>query len=307
MALDHFVSQVHLKQFLRTTNPKLLNAVRKTDLAQFTPRPQDVCRVEDGSTNAFLTDNRIIEKFLRDIEPAYEPCLSRIIAGELDWQSRWVFAGFLAYLQTYTPTALRMFEPMIRTLLEQTARSLETSGELEPISIPSLPDWDGKTFSELAQEGKVKFDINLRMPQAMATTQLLQIQNSLASSDVTILRCKGRMRFLTSDFPSIILGHHQNIFAQRFLPLSPSIGLIFHTNTSSKDRHEFPYRFIDVGDRRVDLINNLIIQSAENLVFATYRHPWLLSKVSQFKNYRVENVVENSGPLIRSQQRVVSS
>ena len=224
MALDHYVSQVHLKQFLRQTDKKLLNAARKSDLSVFTPRPRDVCRVEDGSTNKYLTDNRAVEDFLKEIEPAYEPCLARVFADELDWKSRHVFSGFLAYIQTYTPAALRMFDPMTRAMLERTVRLLEESGELEPIDLPELPDWHGKTMSQLTKEGKVKLNIDLRMPQAMATTQLLKVRQSLASSDVTILKPAGSSRFLTSDFPSVILAHHQNKFAQRFLPLSPKLG-----------------------------------------------------------------------------------
>lgn len=307
MALDHYVSQVHLKQFLRQTDKKLLNAARKSDLSVFTPRPRDVCRVEDGSTNKYLTDNRAVEDFLKEIEPAYEPCLARVFAGELNWKSRQVFSGFLAYIQTYTPAALRMFDPMTRAMLERTVRLLEESGELEPIDLPELPDWHGKTMSQLTKEGKVKLNIDLRMPQAMATTQLLKVRQSLASSDVTILKPAGSSRFLTSDFPSVILAHHQNKFAQRFLPLSPKLGIVFHTHTSIEDREEVNHRFIEIGARRTQNINDEIIKAAEDLVFSTHKYPWLFDKVKMFRKFRVESVTETVGPLILSQQRSVEA
>lgn len=305
MTLDHYVSQVHLKQFLRQSGPKLLHAVRKSDLSFFTPRSKDVCRVEDGSTNEFLTENRVVEEFLKGIEPAYEPCLTRIANGEFDWNSRQVFSGFLAYIQTYTPTALRMFDPMTRAVLERTNKLLEESGELEPLDAPELPDWNGKSMSQLMAEGKVELKIDLKMPQAMATTQLLNIRDSLASNDVTILRPKGRGRFLTSDFPSVILDHYQNKFAQRFIPISPKFGLVFHTHTSIEERDHAHYRFVDIGAKKVQRINDEIIRAAESLVFSSHKYPWLLDRVRKFKKFRVENVVETVGPMIVSQQRTV--
>jgi hypothetical protein len=54
MALDHYISPVHLKQFISPALGNRLNAIRKSDLARFTPRTKDVCRIEDGSTNAYL-------------------------------------------------------------------------------------------------------------------------------------------------------------------------------------------------------------------------------------------------------------
>lgn len=307
MALDHYVSQVHLKQFLRQTDKKLLYAVRKSDLSAFTPRPRDVCRVEDGSTNQYLTNNRAVEDFLKGIEPAYEPCLARVSAGELDWKARQVFSGFLAYIQTYTPASVRMFDPMIRAMLERTVKLLEASGELEPIDVPELPDWNGKTVSKLTEEGKIKLDIDLKMPQAMATTQLLKIRNSLASSDVTILKPTGGSRFLTSDFPSVILYHHQNKYAQRFLPVSPKLGLVFHTHTSIEDREETSHRFIEIGARRTQNINDEIIKAAENLIFSTHKFPWLQKRLKLLRGYRAESVTETVGPLTMSQQRVVET
>jgi hypothetical protein len=125
------------------------------------------------------------------------------------------------------------------------------------------------------------------MPQAMATTQLYNIRDSLASSDVTILRPRGSNRFLTSDFPSIILGHHQNKFAQRFLPISPKLGILFHTHTSVEARGRASHRFVDIGEKGVSEINNEIIRAAENLIFSTHRYRWLPSRVREFKRFRV--------------------
>lgn len=307
MALDHYISRVHLKQFTHKPNTGQLHAIRKSDLKQFPPLPADVCRVPDGSTNEYLTENRAVEGFLKGIEPAYEPCLTRLLDGEFDWQCREVFAGFLAYIQIYSPAAIRMFDPMIRKVLERTRNLLEESGELAPIDLPEVPSWHGKSLSQLVDEGEVVEKIDLKMPQAMATTQLLKIQKTLASCDITVMKAGSRNYFLTSDFPSVILFHLKNKFAQRFIPISPKVGLWFHTETSSEERTDLQHRVVEIGTRRVQNINDEIIKSAENLVFATHKFPWLASRVKRFRRFRSESVTDTFGSYILSQQRVVEA
>lgn len=46
-------------------------AMRKSDLARFPCGSEDVCRIEEHSTNAYLAESRIIEDFLKLIEPSY--------------------------------------------------------------------------------------------------------------------------------------------------------------------------------------------------------------------------------------------
>jgi hypothetical protein len=54
MPFDHYISQVHLKNFNSPVLDGLIYAIRKSDLKRFRTKSQDVCRIEDGSTNAFL-------------------------------------------------------------------------------------------------------------------------------------------------------------------------------------------------------------------------------------------------------------
>jgi hypothetical protein len=78
MPLDHYVSQVHLKQFNSPALDGLMHAIRKSDLKRFPARSRDVCRIEDGSTNAYLKEDRAIEEFLRDVEPRYDASLAKL-------------------------------------------------------------------------------------------------------------------------------------------------------------------------------------------------------------------------------------
>lgn len=307
MTLDHYISQVHLKQFLCPGEKKLLVAIRKSDLKVFTPRPRDICRVEDGSTNAYLTENRKVEDFLGEIEPAYERCLARVAAGDLDWDVRQVFGGFLAYVHAYTPTALRMFDPTIRAQIERAIKALEADGELKSYDASKPLDWHGKSLSQQIEEGQVTLEIDPKMPQAMVTTQLLKTRHTLASSDVTVLRAAGQGRFLTSDFPSVILSHYQGKFAQRFLPISPKIGLVFHTHTATDKSGGPLHRFVDIGDKKTQAINDEIIKHAGDLVISAYHYTWLHDRVKALRRFRVEVVKNTYGLITHLQERVVEA
>ena len=108
MPLDHYVSQVHLKQFC---SPQLVNrmyAVRKSDLKSFTPTPKDVCRIESGSNNSYLNDERAIEEFLRTVEPHYDIALQNLAVGKVDKQTIHTIAGFAAHIITCSPAGMRI-------------------------------------------------------------------------------------------------------------------------------------------------------------------------------------------------------
>ena len=77
MPLDHYVSQVHLRNFTSPTLDDLLRAIRKSDLKKFNTRPRDVCRIDNNSSNPYLRDERAIEGFLNEVEPHYNSSVER--------------------------------------------------------------------------------------------------------------------------------------------------------------------------------------------------------------------------------------
>ena len=102
MPLDHFVSQVHLKNFY--TDRGRLVGVKKDDLKKFYAKSEDVCRRIDGNTNGYLTESRVIEEFLKRIEPNYNMALDAIRRREIDAETVYVIAGFVAYVMSCSPT-----------------------------------------------------------------------------------------------------------------------------------------------------------------------------------------------------------
>ena len=108
MALDHYVSQVHLKRFCSPALGGLTYAMRKSDLKRLTPRSQDVCRIDDGNPNDYLIEPRAIEEFLKTIEWKYNSAVSVLEMGEPNQQTIYTIAGFAAYVLTCSPAAMRI-------------------------------------------------------------------------------------------------------------------------------------------------------------------------------------------------------
>src|SRR5262245_58075364 len=108
MPLDHYVSQVHLKRFCSPVLRNRMYAIRKSDLKVFTPRAEDVCRILEGSTNAYLRKNRLVEEFLKTIEPNYNAALDTLMTGKIDPICIYTIAGFVAYIVTCSPAAMRL-------------------------------------------------------------------------------------------------------------------------------------------------------------------------------------------------------
>src|SRR5258706_1917210 len=162
MALDHFVPQVHLSKFISPTlTGGRMHAMRKADMQRFQPPPCDVCRIEAGNTNAYLREDRALEAFLQTIEPKYTGSIERLMRGEVNDEAIYAIAGFVAYIISCSPTAMRIGTLPLTRLLETEARLLDARGAL-PMAPESL---GGKTVSELLASGKVKITVDPKYPQ----------------------------------------------------------------------------------------------------------------------------------------------
>ena len=132
MPLDHYISQVHLKRFYSPSLGNRMYAIRKTDLKAFTPDAQSVCRIIDGSTNAYLQNDRAIEEFLKTLEPNYNTALDKLIGGEVDHECVFTIAGFVAYVITCSPGAMRIQSGPLKSAVDTTAAIMDARGALPP-------------------------------------------------------------------------------------------------------------------------------------------------------------------------------
>ena len=132
MSLDHYVSQVHLKNFYSPLLRNLLYAIRKDDLKAFTTTSKAVCRIEEGSTNLYLSEQRAIEEFLQNIEPKYNSVINKVFSGQIDVECIYVIAGFVAYVLTCSPAGMRIQSDPLKNMVEETASILESQGLIPP-------------------------------------------------------------------------------------------------------------------------------------------------------------------------------
>ncbi len=128
MPLDHYISQVHLRQFYSPKLGPLMYAIRKADLRRFTPKAHSVCRIEAGSTNPYLHDQRAIEEFLKGIEPKYQNALTALLTPDIDHEAVYVIAGFVAYVLSCSPGGMRIQTEPMKALLGIAALALDSDG-----------------------------------------------------------------------------------------------------------------------------------------------------------------------------------
>jgi len=221
VAGDHYVSQTHLRAWQGPDG--LLHAVRKSDLRVFRPGTHSVCTVIDGNTNPYLNNPRAIETIIKPIEVGYARAVAKVAAEQIDDESVLVLAGWIAYVETSAPAAMRLGASMISPLVEEMAKDVEAAGDLPP----APPELGGKSISELLGEGAVGVGVNPKYPQALAiegwTERVRAYSNSCWEF---LLNEHSDSPFFTSDFP-IIADPEEGAphLINKVVPLSPTVAV----------------------------------------------------------------------------------
>jgi Protein of unknown function (DUF4238) len=294
MALDHYVSQVHLRKFASPQLNGRLHAIRKSDLAQLTPRTKDVCRIEEGSTNAYLVHDRAIEEFLKRVEPKYNDAVAKFRDNRIDQEAVFVVAGFAAYVTSCSPAAMRIFTAPLKSMLETEANLLDRQG----VFGKSPPALGGKSITELLADGTVHFTVDEKFPQAMGISSVIQWVSVWGNSPWEILlNPEPDSPFFTSDFPAALELRGDGI-VNRIVPLAPDfcVRIIPDVRLSGAklDLSFSGFRYRNLKPRRaaVASVNRLIVQSAEELVFHRDDLPWIEGFVAKHRNAQVKTLTE---------------
>lgn len=297
MALDHYVPQVHLRQFNSPAlQGKKLYGIRKRDLFVFPCSSKDVCRVEEGSTNPYLAEARGIEEFLKTVEPFYTRALNVLGSGRTDQRSVYTMAGFIAYVATCSPTAIRLQTKPLEGSVDLTAELLERHGELPP-----PPDVLGaRSLTELRQSGAMQLTIDRKFPQALGISNVLRLVEALGNSDWEVLLNPetDHNPFLTSDFPACLEQSPDPRTMDRVVPLAPDIAVRIHPSLDADGggsgmafpRHRFRVRRL--RRNQVRSINALIAHCAEELIFSRDEASWLPTFLRKHREYRVESLLD---------------
>ena len=291
MAIDHYVPQVHLKQFYADELGEKLYAFRKSDASFFTPSARSVCGIADGNTNAYFENPRIVEEFLRTVEPHYARYVQQLRSGDIEVDCVACLSGFMAYVATCSPTAVRIFRPTLESTVHEYVRKLDAEGQ-----IPKPPPELGKSLSDVLDRGLIDITIDQKYPQAIGIEQIWNLLNAFGNSLWEIVHNPyDESPFFTSDYPvAPIILDQQPTGLMRVVPLAPNLAIKVFPDRNSDRRHEpdeFPdFRYVIKTASRpeVHLMNTAIVRSAESFVFANHNREWVRRFVRNNAGYRVE-------------------
>lgn len=313
MPLDHYVSQVHLKNFYSPVLDGMLYAIRKSDLKRFRTKSQDVCRIEDGSTNAYLKEDRAIEEFLKDVEPHYNASVVKLRENKIDQECIFCIAGFVAYVVACSPTAMRVHSGPLKATLESSAAILDAQGV-----IPKSPEALGeKSLTELFADGTAKFEVDPKYPQAIGVTSVVHHVSVFGNSPWEILHnSDANIAFFTSDYPAAIEVVDLNTPINRIVPLAPDLAIrIIPDIRLSGTRPDLNFAKFKAAPRRLTRshicdLNRLFVRCAEDLILYRDDHEWIEGFVAKNRRYRIEPVTQQiphgTGILNVSTQRILA-
>ncbi|MEJ2626405.1 MAG: DUF4238 domain-containing protein [Pseudolabrys sp.] len=291
MALDHYVSQVHLKKFYSPALGELMYAMRKSDLERFTPRAKSVCRLDEGNTNDYLTEPRAVEEFLKPVEGRYDAAISAFEASKPNQNAIYAIAGFVSYILTCSPAAMRIASGTFKADLKAAAK---LKAAMEEIPTPP-PELGGKELAELLDSGAVKVEIDPKYPQAVGIAGILQQVALFGNSKWDILINEHEdCPFFTSDFPVGSETTSNLPVLNRVVPLAPTVAVRITPNTNlGYGKVDFEFRHFSFERRKVKRqeavnINRLLVQSAEDMVFFRDDQAWIPRFIEKNRHFRME-------------------
>lgn len=300
MPRDHFVPQVYLRNFYPEDKESMWG-IHKRNLKTFPCQSKDICRIIDGNTNNFLSDERGIEDFLKNIEPKYNSEISSLRGNKIDPMTIYVISGMVTYIASCSPGAQRIQSHPLAEIVDASARMLDKAGRLPP-----APEVLGaKTLTELLDKGSIKCVIDPKYPQALGGVLLNEITLTFGNCRWDILHNPIKdSPFFTSDHPVAIEEMGPHLPRNRIIPLARDLCIRIWPPPGRLDRlkdetfPKFASRHQTLNRQQVSYINSLVVRCAEQTVFFSKQRTWIPNFVSKNRNFRIENRIvkaENGG------------
>jgi hypothetical protein len=294
-------------------------ASRKSDLQSFTPDSKSVCRINDGSTNTYLKEDRSIEEFLKTIEPKYNEALAKLIEDKIDEQCIYTISGFVAYVVSCSPAGMRIQSGPLKSSVETVAAMMEARGLIPPPpkELKEL-GLGGESLVELLDTRAVEVKVDPKFPQAIGINS---IRRSLAIFgncrwDI-LLNDFNQSPFFTSDFPAAIEETRDRLIINRIVPLAPNLAIRIRPDlTIDKDLADFSFANFSCRRRSIRQneaieINRLIVRCAEDTVFYRDDSAWVQRFIAKNRHYRVESGISKqptrNGSLLTSRLKIVET
>jgi len=320
MPLDHYIPQVHLKHFYSPIlGNNLMYATRKSDLRSFTPDSISVCRINDGSSNTYLQEDRAIEEFLKTIEPKYNEALAKLLEDKIDERCIYTISGFVAYVVSCSPAGMRIQSEPLKRTVETVAAAMEARGLIPPPpkELKEL-GLEGENLVELLGTGAVNVEVDPKFPQAIGISS---INRSLAlfgnSNWEILLNDFNDSPFFTSDFPVAIEDTTDERILNRIVPLAPHLAIRIRPDLNiEKDRADFSFTNFrchrrNISHKEAREINRLLVRCAEDTVFYRDDLAWVQSFIAKNQHYRIESSTSTQrtreGSLLISRLKIVET
>ncbi|MBC8285856.1 MAG: DUF4238 domain-containing protein [Nitrospinae bacterium] len=312
MALDHYVSQVHLKQFYSPAlNGKQMYGTKKQTLETFPCMSKNICRISEGNTNEYLQEPRIIEEVLKQIEPNYDVAIRNCREGELIADTVFTVAGFAANVMTCAPASMRINSDWLAKTVESTAVMMDRAGHIPP----PPKELGGGSITELIEKGIIRVDVDGKYPQALGVTTIIDRAFLFGNADWDILINEDLdSPFFTSDFPVAIEPSEDPRILNRLMPLAPDLAVRIRTKLErlplEKAVHfpNFSFRRYRPKRKEVESINRRIVQCAEEQVYYRDAHPWILPFIKKHADFWIEPTTARlpamSGEMVWSSMRI---
>jgi hypothetical protein len=288
-------------------------ATRKSDLKSFCCNSKSVCRIEDGSSNGYLRKDRLIEDFLRVVEPRYNQSVRKVYKGSFDQECIFSIAGFVAYILACSPAAMRIFSDPLRAAVDAHAILLDRRGEIPPA--PGA--LGGKSITQLLDEGMISWKIDPKFPQAFGITSIIGWLSVFGNSRWEILHNEEpNAPFFTSDFPIGLEPSHDPRVLNKVVPLAPDLAIrICPDIRLSGAKPDLTFRQFSSKQRKlrrqeIAEINRTLVRCAEDTVFYCNDLDWIEPFIAKNRYYRIDGITRRvprgRGFLNISTQRIVS-
>lgn len=208
----------------------------------------------------------------------------------------YVIAGFLSYLLTCTPAAMRMNANLVEEHIEAIAKAADAKGVFKP----PPGELAGESLTELLDNEGIKVEVNRKVPQAVGIASILSHVASFGNCSWEILINDNKdCPFFTSDFPVANEQSDDPAILNRILPLTPTLAVRIKPDIKHNDA-EFGFKHFSYVKRHISRqeaieINRSLVRSAEDTVFYSEAQSWVATFVGKNRNFRMETQEVSSG------------
>lgn len=285
---DHYISRTYLKKFCDETdqvwvyNKKYLGIKHRYRKA--------ICHRKGWSDNHFLENPRIIEEYLKHVEPYWAKNVEVFSSNEIlpfeDYSEvKYMLAGYIAYLKVFPPAMARVGQSMLASLLHTTMKIMQKSGE-----IPPPPKELEFILEDL--EKHIKVDVDEKYPLALGVQAIVPTLNTLSTSPWLKLINKTDIPFITSDNPACGWFMGNAGIAQTYVPLTPRIAVLIHPQFGIEVNQELHIEdgIVELDLDKVKEFNQLICRNAENIVISNIKSNEIRDCVKENQNWECTNV-----------------